>query len=139
MTTTVLGARAGRRLAGGSAARVAFLAAATALTLGPVLWTVSTSLRPVTESLGANPSLLPTSLDFGSYADVFRQVDMGLLILNSVLVTAACAIGQMLTAAMAGYVFARVEFRGRTFLLSDPGREGSEFASETGLLLLVEV
>ena len=33
----------------------------------------------------------------------------------------------------------RVEFRSRMFLLSDPGREGPEFASETGLLLLVEV
>jgi hypothetical protein len=33
----------------------------------------------------------------------------------------------------------RVEFRGRMFLLSDPGREGPEFASETGLFLLVEV
>lgn len=33
----------------------------------------------------------------------------------------------------------RVEFRGRMFLLSDPSREGPEFASETGLLLLVEV
>lgn len=33
----------------------------------------------------------------------------------------------------------RVEFRGRAFLLTDPGRTGPEFASETGLLLLVEV
>jgi hypothetical protein len=33
----------------------------------------------------------------------------------------------------------RVEFRGRMLLLSDPGRTGPEFASETGLLLLVEV
>ena len=104
----------GRRLPNRSTlARIAFLAVATFLTLGPVLWTVSTSLRPVTESLGATPSLLPTSLDFGSYKDVFAQVDMGLLILNSVLVTAACAIGQMVTSAMAGYVFANVEFRGR--------------------------
>ncbi len=88
------------------------------LTLGPVMWTVSTSLRPVTESLGATPSLLPTSLDFGSYADVFKQVDMRLLILNSVLVTAACALGQMITAAMAGYVFAKVPFRGRNVLFA---------------------
>ena len=43
---------------------------------------------------------------------------MALLILNSVLVTAACAVGQMVTAAMAGYVFARVEFRGRGALFA---------------------
>lgn len=98
---------------GGTLARIAFLVMATLLTLGPVLWTVSTSLRPVTESLGASPNIVPTSLDFTSYSEVFKQVDMGLLILNSVLVTVACAVGQMITAAMAGYVFARIEFRGR--------------------------
>ncbi len=93
--------------------KVVVLAIAALLTLGPVLWTVSTSLRPVTESLGATPTIWPTSLDFGSYADVFEQVDMWLLVWNSVLVTAACAIGQMITAAMAGYVFAKVPFAGR--------------------------
>lgn len=90
----------------------------TLLTLGPVLWTISTSLRPVTESLGASANLIPSSLDFGSYREVFEQVDMKLLILNSVLVTAACAIGQMITAAMAGYVFAKVDFRGRNALFA---------------------
>ena len=111
--------RTGRRLLdAGTLARIALLAVATLLTLGPVLWTVSTSLRPVTESLGATPSILPTSLDLGSYRDVFSQVDMWLLILNSVLVTAACAVGQMVTAAMAGYVFAKVEFRGRGALFA---------------------
>ncbi len=119
MTTVTVPAPRSRRLVDGSAfARIAFLLVATALTLGPVLWTVSTSLRPVTESLGATPTIWPTSLEFGSYADVFRQVDMWLLILNSVLVTAACAIGQMITAAMAGYVFARVEFKGRGTLFA---------------------
>jgi hypothetical protein len=33
----------------------------------------------------------------------------------------------------------RVEFAGRTYLLTDPASDASEFASETGLLLLVEV
>lgn len=105
-------------LVASSIGKYVILVVAMLLTLGPVMWTVSTSLRPVTESLGATPSLLPTSLDFGSYVDVFKQVDMGLLILNSVLVTAACAIGQMVTAAMAGYVFAKVEFRGRSVLFA---------------------
>lgn len=101
-----------------TAVKYVVLVVAMLVTLGPVLWTISTSLRPVTESLGATPSLVPTSLDFSSYADVFTQVDMWLLILNSVLVTAACAIGQMVTAAMAGYVFAKVEFRGRNTLFA---------------------
>lgn len=98
--------------------KVVVLSVAALLTLGPVLWTVSTSLRPVTESLGATPTIWPTSLDFGSYADVFTKVDMWLLVWNSVLVTAACAIGQMITAAMAGYVFAKIPFKGRETLFA---------------------
>ena len=82
---------------------------------GGFLWEASNALDPrveetfdflralVAEGLGSSPA---------------QQVDMGLLILNSVLVTAACAIGQMVTAAMAGYVFAKVEFRGRSVLFA---------------------
>lgn len=101
------------RLSGAFLGKFVILVVATILTLGPVLWTVSTSLRPVTESLGGTPTIWPTSLDFGSYTDVFRQIDMVLLLWNSVLVTALCAVGQMITAAMAGYVFAKVPFKGR--------------------------
>jgi multiple sugar transport system permease protein len=47
---------------------------------------------------------------------VFHEVRMGLLIWNSALVTGLVAVGQMFTAALAGYVFARVEFRGKRLL-----------------------
>ncbi|MCI9890072.1 carbohydrate ABC transporter permease [Micrococcales bacterium 31B] len=85
---------------------------ATFLTLGPVVWTVLTSLRSPAEALGANSSLIPTSLDFSSYPAVFETVSMWLLIWNSFLVTLIAAAGQMLTSAMAGYIFARLPFRG---------------------------
>ncbi len=124
MTTTTAPTRppvpARRRLAfsGSGVAKAIVLVLATLLTLGPVLWTVSTSLRPVTESLGATPTLWPTSLDFSSYRDVFTEIDMVLLLWNSVLVTALCAIGQMITAAMAGYVFAKIPFKGREWIFA---------------------
>jgi multiple sugar transport system permease protein len=41
---------------------------------------------------------------------------MWLLVWNSVLVTGLIAVGQMLTAALAGYIFARTEFRGSKLL-----------------------
>lgn len=41
---------------------------------------------------------------------------MWLYIWNSVLVTALVAVGQMLSAAMAGYVFARFQFRAKNLL-----------------------
>lgn len=106
------------RITGRTAARAAILIVATFLTLGPVVWTVMTSMRPPTESLGAGGSMFSGGLSFGSYADVFKQVNMWLLIWNSVLVTGIVAVGQMFTAALAGYVFARIDFRGKGVLFS---------------------
>jgi multiple sugar transport system permease protein len=85
------------------------LAIAVFLTLGPVVWTVWTSFRPQVAGGDVDPG-------FGAYVDVFAQTDVLLLVWNSVLVTALCAVGQMISAALAGYVFARVEFRGSGLL-----------------------
>jgi multiple sugar transport system permease protein len=97
-------------IAASNLVRVAVLAIAAFLTLGPVLWTLWTSLTP--EPPGGGEA------DFGltAYEDVFAKVRMGLLIWNSALVTLLVAVGQMLTAALAGYVFARMEFRGKRLL-----------------------
>ncbi len=89
------------------------LLVAAALTLGPVIWTLSTSLRSPAESFTLPPQLIPADPDLSPYRQVFEQVDMVLLTLNSALVTGIIAVGQMLTAALAGYAFARLEFKGR--------------------------
>ena len=104
-------ARANReRGALGRAAKVAVMAVAAFLTLGPVVWTLWTALTPLDAGSGTR------SLGLAAFADVFAQVDMWLLVWNSALVTALCAAGQMITAAMAGYVFATMAFRGKGVL-----------------------
>ncbi|GAB3253333.1 carbohydrate ABC transporter permease [Arthrobacter pigmenti] len=89
------------------------LVVAAVLTLGPVMWTLSTSLRTPSESFDLPPQFLPINPDFTSYQSVFEQTNMVRLILNSALVTGLIAVGQMITAALAGYAFARFNFRGR--------------------------
>ncbi|WP_309080515.1 carbohydrate ABC transporter permease [Zhihengliuella sp.] len=96
--------------------RLAVLLVAAVLTLGPVMWTLSTSLRPPSESFSLPPRFLPWDPDFTSYAGVFEQIDMIRLVVNSALTTGLIAAGQMITAAMAGYAFARIKFKGRTAL-----------------------
>lgn len=99
-----------RALKPGTIGKVVVLLIAAFLTLGPVIWTVWTALTPQVAGSAER--------DFGlaAFVDVFEQVDMVLLIWNSVLVTGLCACGQMLTAALAGYVFARIRFRGSSVL-----------------------
>ncbi|MFI1352706.1 carbohydrate ABC transporter permease [Streptomyces sp. NPDC020898] len=91
--------------------RIAALALCALLTLGPVIWTVSTSLRTPAESFDLPPKIIPTDPTIEAYRGVFDQIDVWLYALNSTLVTALIAAGQMITAGLAGYAFARLEFR----------------------------
>jgi multiple sugar transport system permease protein len=111
-------ARARRKPNWNLAVRVVLLTIAAVLTLGPVMWTLSTSLRTPSESFKLPPSFFPLNPDFTSYAQVFQQLDIFILVLNSALVTGVIAVGQMITAAMAGYAFANLKFRGRGALFS---------------------
>ncbi|MHA4816138.1 carbohydrate ABC transporter permease [Streptomyces aculeolatus] len=92
-------------------ARITGLLVCALLTLGPVIWTVSTSLRAPAESFDLPPQVIPTEPTADAYRQVFDQVDVWMLALNSTLVTGLIAAGQMLTAGLAGYAFARLEFR----------------------------
>ncbi|MFI7405531.1 carbohydrate ABC transporter permease [Streptomyces sp. NPDC049541] len=92
-------------------ARIVALAVCALLTLGPVIWTVSTSLRTPAQSFDLPPKIIPTHPTAEAYRGVFDQIDVWLLALNSTLVTALIAVGQMITAGLAGYAFARLEFR----------------------------
>ena len=49
---------------------------------------------------------------------MFRQINVGLLVLNSALVTGLIALGQMASATLAGYAFARLDFRGKKAIFS---------------------
>ena len=99
-----------RNVAPSTIARVVVLAVATFLTLGPVLWTLWVAITPQVAGSGE------TQFGLSAFADVFAKVDMVLLVWNSALVTGLCAAGQMFTAALAGYVFARIDFRGSRVL-----------------------
>ncbi|MCU1574763.1 MAG: sugar transporter permease [Micrococcaceae bacterium] len=118
-TPTAPKAPGGRRLpAAGSVGRYVALAIAAVLTLGPVLWTLSTSLRTPSESFNLPPSFLPINPDFTAYQEVFKQINVGMLVLNSALVTGLIAVGQMASASLAGYAFARLDFRGKKAIFS---------------------
>lgn len=97
------------RISASLVGRVVVLLIALFLTLGPVIWTLAVSLTP-TDSLGQR------TLSLTAFRDVFSQVDVIRLFWNSTLVTGLCAIGQMFTAALAGYAFARLRFRGSSLL-----------------------
>src|SRR5688572_156934 len=82
----------------------------------PIVWTISTSLRLPRESFTLPPQWLPTDFRWQNYAQVFDAAPMGLYIWNSLKVTFLIVGGQLITASMAAYAFARLRFPGRDAL-----------------------
>jgi multiple sugar transport system permease protein len=99
--------------------RLALLFAASIIILAPVVWTVSTSLRTPAESFSVPPQWIPLRPDWTNYFQVFERVPFLSYVYNSFIVTGAVVLGQLLTASLAGYAFARLDFpfRGALFWL----------------------
>jgi multiple sugar transport system permease protein len=90
--------------------RLALLFAASIIILAPVVWTLSTSLRTPAESFSVPPQWIPVRPDFRNYFDVFVRVPFATYVVNSFVVTGAIVLGQLVTASLAGYAFARLNF-----------------------------
>ena len=79
----------------------------------PFIWMVSTSLKIDQEIFGQTLRWIPSQFDFANYSDAFGSINMGRLFWNTSVVTVIDVAAQILFGAMAGYVFARLEFPGR--------------------------
>ena len=95
---------------------VIFLFLLSIVIIAPMVWTVSTSLRKGKESFTVPPRWLPTDMAVENYAEVFEKVPFGRQIINSTLITWGTVVGQLMSAALAGYAFARLDFAGRDLL-----------------------
>ncbi|MGG2460432.1 carbohydrate ABC transporter permease [Streptomyces sp. RGM 3693] len=107
--------RRGRRWAGGPLlVRYLLLFAVLALTVGPFLWQLSTSLKgPGEDIYRYPPSLVPHHPTLANYAAVAQVVPVWDFALNSVKVAVANVLTNCAGAALAGYALARLRFRGR--------------------------
>ncbi len=95
---------------------IIFLFMLSIVIIAPMVWTVSTSLRKGSDSFTVPPKWLPTDLAVENYAEVFEKVPFDRQIINSMLITWGTVFGQLVSASLAGYAFARLEFHGRDVL-----------------------
>jgi multiple sugar transport system permease protein len=84
--------------------------------IAPFLWILSTSLRLPNESFKLPPSFFPTSFHWQNYRDVFTVFPFLDCILNSVKVAVFSVGFNLIVSTMAGYAFARIPFKGRSFV-----------------------
>ncbi len=97
-----------------SALRLTVIAAGALVFLFPFVWMVATSLTTDSELFKTPPSIIPNPVDTSAYERLFSgEIPLGRWILNSLGVSIAVMLLQVLTSAMAAYAFTRFEFRGR--------------------------
>lgn len=104
-----------RRRAGRGGLHLVLVVASLAF-LFPLLWMVSSSLKPAAEVMAFPPSLVPTSPRWSTYAEVFDRAPFARQYVNSVYIAVVVTLGTVAVSATAGYAFARMRFRGRNLL-----------------------
>jgi multiple sugar transport system permease protein len=82
----------------------------------PFVWSLGTSLKPMKDLFQVTPSLIPSEVRWQNYQDVLDRVPFLRFYANTIIVTAARVIGQVLLASMAAFAFSRLRFPGRDVL-----------------------
>jgi ABC-type glycerol-3-phosphate transport system permease component len=94
--------------------RYVLLLAVLALTVGPFLWQLSTSLKgPHEDIFSSPPKFLPGEPTLDNYTRVAQTIPVWDYALNSLKVATANVVTNCVGAALAGYALARMRYRGR--------------------------
>jgi ABC-type glycerol-3-phosphate transport system permease component len=96
----------------------ALLSVLGALFMFPWFWTLTGSLKTASEVYLFPPPFLPKSANTANYPEVFARVPFGNWFLNSVRVVTLATLGNVLSATLVAYSFARFRWRGRDILFA---------------------
>ena len=81
--------------------------------LVPFIWMLSSSFKSLSEVFVFPPSLFGERIVWENYTEISSRFDYFLYFMNSVKVSAWVVVVQVFTSALAGYVFAKLNFKGR--------------------------
>lgn len=84
----------------------------------PLVWLLSTALKPDEQMAVWPPIWIPRPLQWEHFLLAWTSGNFGLYFVNTTVVTVSATIGQILTASMAAYGFARLRFPGRNVLFA---------------------
>jgi len=87
----------------------------------PVAWIISLSFKSQEAVINGSPGFLPKSgggAGFSNYKDVLTDGDFLLAIRNSIVVSLGATLLSVVIATLAAYAIARLEFRGKRFVLT---------------------
>lgn len=82
----------------------------------PSYWTLVGSIKKVSEILIVPPIWWPTEPQWGNYVRVFEVAPYWTFFQNTVIISVSSSLGQVFSASLVGYGFARFRFPGRSLL-----------------------
>ncbi len=93
-----------------------FLILASLVMALPFIWMVLSSLKSQPEIFIFPPRLLPRTPQWSNYIEVTKAMPFAWFTFNSLKIALLSVLGQVLSASLAAYAFARLRFPGREFM-----------------------
>lgn len=90
-----------------------FIFAVTVITLFPFYWMFITAVKPVQEVFAFPPKLWPSEFKFENFRKSLGMADFGNYYKNSMIVTAIATVITISINLLAGFAFAKYEFKGK--------------------------
>jgi ABC-type glycerol-3-phosphate transport system permease component len=87
------------------------------LVLLPVLWTISTSMKPLNEVNKYPPEWTSPTMSFKPYSDMFFYLPFSTYTLNSLIVASSATVLTLLIGCLAAFSFSRFAFAGKDIFL----------------------
>jgi multiple sugar transport system permease protein len=98
---------------------------ASVIFLFPFVWLVSTSLKPIEETMRQPPTLIPSHILWSNYRDAwtYGSDQLGYIPFlvygrNTLILCILCVCGTVISNALVAYAFARMRWPGRDFLFA---------------------
>lgn len=82
----------------------------------PIYWMVVTGFKPLDEVFANPPKLVPDWSQWENYLEPFRLGPFAQQFWNSLYIAALSTLGVLVVSSLAGYAFARIEFRGASVI-----------------------
>lgn len=80
----------------------------------PLAWMISTSLKPLNETMSVPPRWIPSTIRWENYPEAIAEMRyFWRYAANSLLVCVLSVVGTVTSSALAAYGFSRIEWRGR--------------------------
>lgn len=83
----------------------------------PLLWMISTSLKPASQVFTFPPQFIPNPPMWSDYLQVFQFVPFLLFVRNSLIIAVGDVVGVLLSCSLVAFSLSRLQWRGRDVVL----------------------